>query len=186
MASSLQIQQAAKVLRQGGVIAYPTEAVWGLGCDPHDERAINRLLAIKQRPAEKGLILIAASLEQFAPYLEGLDAEQLAILELSWPGPITFIVPDNGYTPELVRGNHRSVALRVTAHRQTAELCRCFGGPIVSTSANRAGLPAAKWPWQVQRQLAGKLDYQLSGQLGRLNKPTEIRDLLTGKTIRVS
>ena len=181
---ALKVKFAAEVLRAGGVIAYPTEAVWGLGCDPHNQAAVSRLLALKQRDPAKGLILVAADIDQFAPYLDGLAEPQRAVLEKAWPGPYTFLVPDNGYAPKLIKGDFTSVALRVSANKQVATLCRAFGGPIVSTSANLAGVPTPKWPWLVQQQLGKQLDYLLPGHLGHNNKPSEIRDLMTDKVIR--
>lgn len=184
MSYSLKLQTAADTLRGGGVVAYPTEAVWGLGCDPFNHRAIERLLAIKQRDPAKGLILIAASIAQIEPFIIDLNSEQLAQLSSNWPGPYTYLIPANSYVPLLIKGAHSSVALRVSAHRTVVDLCRAFGGPIVSSSANIAGLPAAKWPWQVHRRFATKIDFQLPGVIGAANRPTEIRDLVTDKVIR--
>jgi L-threonylcarbamoyladenylate synthase len=181
---SLNLQTAVDVLHRGGVVAYPTEAVWGLGCDPFNEAAVERLLRIKQRDPAKGLILVAASIQQFEPLLEGLGEQQRQELESHWPGPYTYIVPANCRTPLLIKGKHSGVALRVSAHKPVVALCNAFGGPIVSSSANLAGMPAAKWPWQLQRQLADKLDYLLPGQLGGGNNPSEIRDLISGKILR--
>lgn len=168
----------------GGVIAYPTEAVWGLGCDPHNRQAVSRLLSLKQRKVGKGLILVASSIDQFAPYLEGLNAEQRARLNLPEAAPITWLVPDNHYAPEWVRGDFQSVALRVSAHPVVEQLCNASGGPIVSTSANRSGCPPCKWPWQVQRQWGSQLDWLVHGGLGGASKPSQIRDLLTDKVLR--
>ena len=132
------LDAAVAALRDGGVIAYPTEGVWGLGCDPDNDAAVAQLLRLKQRDPAKGLILIAASIEQFAPWLEGLPPELHAPLVASWPGPNTWLVPDNGRTHALVRGAHECVALRVSDHQGVIALCQAFGGPIVSTSANKA------------------------------------------------
>ena len=179
----LKLDVARRTLLDGGVIAYPTEAVWGLGCDPHNDTAVNKLLEIKQRDASKGLILVAASIEQFTPYLEGLDPLLLARLEQSWPGPVTWLVPDNGTASQRVRGDNSSVALRVSAHKPVVDLCRSFGGPIVSTSANRSSRPTARWPWQLQTQLPA-VDYCLNGPLGNAYRPSEIRDLVSGQLHR--
>lgn len=181
---ALKVKFAADALRAGGVIAYPTEAVWGLGCDPHNRAAVLRLLALKQRDPAKGLILVAADMAQFSPYLKGLSEQQLNQLSQAWPGPYTYIVPNNGFSPPLITGDFNSVALRVSANKQVADLCRAFGGPIVSTSANLAGLPTPKWPWLIQQQLGQSVDFILPGCLGRSAKPSEIRDLISGKIIR--
>jgi L-threonylcarbamoyladenylate synthase len=181
---SLNLQAAVDTLRSGGVVAYPTEAVWGLGCDPLNEAAVERVLRLKQRDSSKGLILIAACIQQFEPYLDELTAQQRQELERHWPGPYTYIVPANNRVTRLIKGEHSGVALRVSAHKPAVDLCKAFGGPIVSSSANLAGLPAAKWPWQVHKQLANQLDYLLPGQLGGGNKPSQIRDLISGKILR--
>jgi L-threonylcarbamoyladenylate synthase len=177
---------AAKLLRDGAVIAYPTEAVWGLGCDPHNREAIARLLRIKGRSADKGLIQVAASIEQIQPALRDLEEPMLRHLRGTWPGPVTWLVPDNGTAQALVRGQFSTVALRVSAHPLVAALCSAFGGPIVSTSANFSGDPAPRWPWQVRRQLGPDLDFVLGGAVGANSKPSEIRDLVSGTIIRAS
>lgn len=184
MSSAFRISAAAQCLKQGGVIAYPTEGVWGLGCDPVNQRAIRRLMAIKQRSPNKGLILIAANVEQFAPYLAGLTKEQFQQVMSYWPGHTTLIVPDNGYASSLLTGDFGSIALRVTQHRPVVELCNTFGGPIVSTSANRAGREACRWPWQIKARLGDDIDYCLGGATAGINKPSQIIDLLSGRVLR--
>ncbi len=100
------LQQAVDALRKGCVIAYPTEGVFGLGCDPDNQTAMLRLLAIKQRPVEKGVILIAASYAQLRPYVDEtqLTAEQLTQVLASWPAPLTWVMPASGDAPGWVRG----------------------------------------------------------------------------------
>ncbi len=181
-----KIQRAAESLWQGGVIAYPTEAVWGLGCAPDNEHAVLKLLTLKNRQQEKGLILVAADIEQFQPYLHGLSAAQQKTLVDSWPGPNTWLVPDNGMAPDYIRGRFDSVALRVSAHPVVAGLCRAFGGPIVSTSANPQGMQPARQAFQVQRYFKGQLDDVTPGCVGKSVKPTQIRDLVSGDVLRAS
>lgn len=181
-----RLRHIARVLHAGGVIAYPTEAVWGLGCDPHNEHAVARLLALKQRPVEKGVILIAADVEQLSPYLRGLPEEKLALLRASWPGPNTWLVPDNGAAPAWITGGRGTLAVRVTAHPLAAALCRAFGGAVVSTSANRAGEVPARSLLQVRQYFGDALDAVLPGSLGGLQNPTRIRDAMTGATCRMA
>ncbi|MDZ7851363.1 MAG: Sua5/YciO/YrdC/YwlC family protein [Halomonas sp.] len=178
------LDEAVVVLHAGGVIAYPTEAVWGLGCDPDDAAALTRLLQLKARDPAKGVILIAASIGQVAPWLEGLSAEQQALLAASWPGPHTWLVPDNGRSHALVRGDHDRVALRVSDHPRVVALCEAFGGPLVSTSANRAGEPPAMCAEEVRAAFGDELDAVLEGPLGGLERPSTIRDLVTGRVLR--
>lgn len=183
VAGSLKIDIARRELAAGGVIAYPTESVWGLGCDPNNRQAVERLLAIKGRAVEKGLILIAANCDQLWPYLQGLDAQQISRLEAPQPWPVTWIIPDNGLTPEWVKGSNKGVAVRVSTNKLVVDLCLAFGGPIISTSANQSGMPTARWPWQLRRQLPD-LDYCVGGRPADPGRPSEIKDLITDKVLR--
>jgi len=115
--------------------------VCGFGCDPDNAAAVLQLLTLKQRDLAKGLLLVAATIEQLEPYLTALSAAQLQRLRSSWPAPLTWLVPNHGVAPDWICGSHSGVALRVSAHPLVAKLCRAFGGPLVSTSANPAGVP---------------------------------------------
>ena len=177
------LRRAAEILHRGGVIAYPTEAVYGLGCDPLNQGAVEHVLAIKQRPVEKGLILIASRFEQLTPYVQPQPPEIRQRLDESWPGPITWLLPARPATPRWLRGDHPSIAVRVTAHPLAAALCEAFGGPIVSTSANPAGRPPARSPLQARIRCPG-VDLIMHGATGPLARPTPIRDAVTGKVLR--
>ena len=179
-----RLRAAARAVRAGGIIAYPTEAVYGLGCDPRDERAVLRLLALKRRPACKGLILIAADFAQIEPFLEPLSPADQSRLAATWPGPHTWLIPARPATPRWLRGRHDTLAVRVTAHPLAAALCRIFGHPLVSTSANLSGRPPARTALAVRRQLGRHLDHILPGPTGGAAKPTEIRELRSGKRVR--
>ncbi len=184
-----RIQRAVHILREGGLIAYPTEGVWGLGCDPHNAAAVQTLLQLKQRPVEKGLILVAASMGQFEPYLCNLTRQQQDTLKKSWPGPNTWLVPANKHVPLWISGGQPTIALRVSAHPIIQALCTQFGGAIVSTSANPAGKKPAQTLFNVQRyfahsRLQGARVTVVPGLLGDNDKPTTIQDLVTGKIIR--
>lgn len=179
------LARAVAVLRSGGIIAYPTEAVWGIGCDPDNEDAVHRILDIKQRPREKGLLLVAADLQQIHSLIEPLTAEKRALLEQSWPGHVTWLVPDpDNLYPDWIKGEHASIAIRVSAHPLVHDLCATFGKPIVSTSANRASEPEIKSRSKVEAQFMDTIDYILDGELGDADSPSSIRDLETGRTIR--
>lgn len=183
MISQWQLDQAAQKIRRGAVIAYPTEAVWGLGCNPYDEPAVRRILQLKQRSASKGLILVAARIEQFASLLRGLDNDRLQLLQQSWPGPNTWLVPHNNLLPDWITGTHQTVALRVSAHPVVEQLClRC--GPLVSTSANPAHRLPATSRLRLEQYFHGQLDLVLAGELGQQAQPSCIRDLLGGQVIR--
>lgn len=181
---SFHLRTARRTLQAGGIVAYPTEAVYGLGCDPLNPHAVMRLLALKQRPWQKGLILIASNREQLEPYLAPVVPDVEEKLAQTWPGPITWLLPALPEVPHWLRGIHDTLAVRVTAHPVAAALCDTFGGPIVSTSANLAGHEPARNPLQVRRGLADSVDYILHGPLGELKQPTEIRDAETGRVIR--
>jgi len=184
--SPFHLRTASRILQAGGIVAYPTEAVYGLGCDPLDPHAVMRLLAIKQRPWQKGLILIASQRHQLEPYLEPLDTRITRKLDDTWPGPVTWLLPARPEVPRWLRGEHATLAVRVTDHPVAAALCEAFGGPIVSTSANLAGHEPARSPLRVQCELGGEVDYILHGPLGELAKPTEIRDAGSGRIIRAA
>jgi L-threonylcarbamoyladenylate synthase len=180
------LHAAAAALRAGGVVAYPTEAVYGLGCDPHDRAAFERVFALKQRPPAQGVLLIAADFAQVEKYIDlaRVPADALARVRASWPGPHTWIFPRAPDVPEWIAGSHAGIALRVTAHPLANALCRAFGGAIVSTSANRHGEPPARTAEAVRAAFGGEVAYILDGAVGGLERPTPIRDAVSGELIR--
>ena len=178
------LAETVDALARGGIIAYPTEAVYGLGCNPADAEAVERLLALKQRPAHKGLILIAADLEALSPWIAALDETLRARVMPTWPGATTWLLPAASDCPTRVRGEHETLAVRITAHPGAAELCRAWGGALVSTSANRSGETPARTAAEVRQGLGDALDALLVGEVGTLAGPTPIRDARTGATLR--
>jgi L-threonylcarbamoyladenylate synthase len=178
------LQQAATVVRQGGVIAYPTEAVYGLGCDPRDEKAVLRLLQIKQRDVAQGLILIGQSLDDFSAFIQPLKDDIRDKLQASWPGPVSWLVPVSPGCPKWLCGEHETLAIRVTAHQQTRALCATAQMPLVSTSANRSGQAPATTAAEVQQQLGDDVDYILAGATDGQERPCQIRDSESEKIIR--
>ena len=186
MSTPLTANEPPDALRGGGVVAYPTEAVWGLGCDPFDEVAVVRLLAIKQRPVDKGVILIAGARSQFDGLLDwdALTGAQRDAVLATWPGPNTWIVPTTSRVPRWITGAHDGVAVRVSAHPDVVALCEAFGGPLVSTSANLAGEPPAFTRDALDPRVIARLDGVTSGETGGLASPTAIRDARTGAHIR--
>ncbi len=179
------LAKAVDALRNGGIVAYPTEAVFGLGCDPADHDAFQRLFALKQRPPTQGVLLIGADFDQVAPYVD-LAATPAAAIErarASWPGPSTWVFPRAATVPSWIAGAHAGIALRVTAHTPAAALCRAFGGALVSTSANRHGEPPARTAEDVRRAFGEDLPI-LNGNVGGLERPTPIRDAISGAMLR--
>ncbi|WP_166268840.1 L-threonylcarbamoyladenylate synthase [Marinobacter caseinilyticus] len=178
-------RQLRHTIKAGGVIAYPTEGVWGLGCDPWNPAAVERLLALKQRPEHKGLILVAASVQQIQFLLTPLNDAQRNQAIQYWPGPVTCLLPDvAGQIPAQVRGAHSSIAVRVSAHPLVQALCDAVGHPLVSTSCNPAGRQPARHPWQVRGYFGAGIDQLIAGALGGQNKPSQIVDIATGRWLR--
>jgi L-threonylcarbamoyladenylate synthase len=182
--SRLHLDLACHALAAGGVVAYPTEAVWGLGCEPLNHHACEKVLALKRRAPKKGFILIASEFAQLAPYIKAVPAAWLKPALKSWPGAATWLVPAAGWLPEMLTGGAPTLAVRVTAHPVASALCRAYGGPIVSTSANRSGHAPARTALNVQRAFGARVDYVLHGDTGGAARPTPIRDLATGKLVR--
>jgi L-threonylcarbamoyladenylate synthase len=183
---SLDPASAAAALRRGELVVYPTEAVWGLGCDPFDAAALRRLLTLKQRPEAKGMILIGAGLDQFDGLidLDLLPVTRRTAVLASWPGPNTWTVPCTPGVPPALRGEHATLAVRISAHPDVIALCRAFGGPLVSTSANPSGAPPPRRREQLDPAILAGVSGLLDGETGGLERPTPIRDALTGDVLR--
>ncbi len=178
------LRRAARVVRLGGIIAYPTESVYGLGCDPLNPLAVRQLLGIKNRSEKKGLILISDCYERLRPFLQELSMKRLALVKQSWPGPVTWLIPAACDVPSWLRGQHKTLAVRVTAHPTAAALCRAAGTPLVSTSANLSHHPPARTPLEVRLRCGNQVDFILHGETGGLTRPTQIRDVLTERVVR--
>lgn len=179
---SLAIDRAANILLGGGVIAYPTEGVFGLGCMPDDEAALARLLAIKNRDAAKGLILIASSVSELDGWILRRDLDILPPPDAS--RPVTWIAAPGPNVTPLLRGAHRSIAVRITSHPVAASLCMALQSPLVSTSANRSGRPVVRNRIQLQREFRRLVDYIVPGDCGPARGPSEIRRLDDGHVLR--
>ena len=182
--SHWQLHTAARWIRTGGVIAYPTEAVFGLGCDPANRNAVQRLLALKNRCWRKGLILIASEQRQLQPWLEKIPDCGSRQLDKSWPGPITWLLPAARDCPNWLSGEHDTLAVRVTAHPLVRQLCDILDGAIVSTSANISGQRPARSVLDIRLRFGTRIDFVLPGALGGQRQTTEIRDLASGRWIR--
>tara|TARA_B100001093_G_scaffold225714_1_gene216302 strand:+ start:4139 stop:4690 length:552 start_codon:yes stop_codon:yes gene_type:complete len=177
------LEFAAETIERQGVIAYPTEGVWGLGCDPYSERAVHKLLTLKKRPVDKGLLLVATHIGQFDPFLEGLERKYYEELDRAWPGPTSYLVPDNGFAPRWIIGTHKTLGLRISDHSVIKALCE-LTGPLVSTSANISGSLPMSSAEEIKRVFSKEIDYVLHGELGKLGRPTQIKNILTGKVLR--
>ena len=178
----MALHRAGRIVRAGGVVAYPTEGVFGFGCRPDNVSAVLRILDIKDRSARQGLLLIAADLDQFDGLLD-LPAD-IPDLTSSASDPVTWIVPASDAVPTWIRGQHDSVGIRITAHPVAAALCRVAGMPIVSTSANVAGRPPARNAFVLRRQFRQLVDCIVPGRCGPARGPSQIRELVTGRLLR--
>jgi L-threonylcarbamoyladenylate synthase len=177
-------RHAARVIRAGGVVAYPTEGVWGLGCDPLEVEAFSRILIAKERPLSMGVILLAGDRRQLDPWIEPPGPDLEAKLAQTWPGPVTWILPARPWVPSWITGGRDTLAARVTAHPVAGALSLEAGTPIVSTSANRSGRRPARNAVQVRRWLGEDVDFILGGATGGLDGPTPILDGRTGEALR--
>lgn len=171
-------------LKRGGLIAYPTEYCYGLGCYPHHAKALQTLLHLKKRPQHKGLIVIGARLPQFSSLLQHLPQSQQQYLEQTWPAAKTFILPARHIVLPTLRGKGRTqLAVRVPAHEPARQLCRQAGSPLVSTSCNRAKNRPCKTERQARR-LFGKQVWVIGGLVGKRKRPSELIDLSQNKVLR--
>lgn len=182
MATTQNIRYAVKVLEEGGVIAYPTEGVFGLGCLPGDVDAVARILEMKRRDPEMGLVVIISDPAQLEDWTD-LPPSELK-LDSSDENPVTWIVPATEAVPPWIRGRHTSVAVRQTTHPVARALCAAAGSPIVSTSANVSGRPPVRNALVLRRVFGAKVDYVVPGDCGPAAGPSEIRDIRTGKVLR--
>jgi len=180
----LDTSGAVKQLHKGKIIAYPTEAVYGLGCDPLKESAIRTLLKLKTRSESAGFVLIASNFAQLQPWVAEVDPDLINKAMHSWPGPVTWLFPRAAHVPDFVAGDHKTIAVRITAHEPSRALCEEFGSALISSSANTHAAKPARSVTEVEDYFGNQLGGILAGRLGAATQPSEIRDLLTGNIIR--
>ena len=183
MTSSLRLKHAAACVREGGVVACPAEAVWGLSCDPWNQDAVEQLCALKQRPISKGVIVASGDVADFVPLLDGLTVKQRETVLASWPGPVTWLVPHRDFFPYWVTGESTEVAIRVTSAPMLSKLCRELDGPVVTTSANWAGAQPAKHAFQVVRYFGAGV-VMVPGTVNLQGRPSTIKRATTGEVMR--
>ena len=169
------IEQAVATVKQGGILIYPTECVFGMGCDYNNETSVNRLLQLKQRPVEKGLILVASHIQQRADLARALK---------TWPGHHTWVFPATKRVPQWITGQFDTLAVRISSHPTVKSLCDALGQPLVSTSANLSGQPPADSCQKLSLIWGNEVDYYLSLPLGGKSKPSSIRLASNGAQIR--
>ena len=181
MLITANIDDVIQPFKKGAIIAYPTEAIYGLGCDPDNKKAVKRLLAIKQRPLHKGLILVASDISQVKKYLKPLSEAQLALTK---PSGTTYLFPAKKSTPTWLKGEFDSLAVRFSAFPLLQELCTKLDSAIVSTSANISGQQPTRTSEEVLAQLGGEINVILRGKVGDSQKPSVIRDSISDQIIR--
>lgn len=181
MITTTKPKEITSIFKQGGIFAYPTEAVYGLGCDPENQETVLRLLAIKNRPINKGLILVASNISQVEKYLKPLSKLQRLCTK---PSKTTYIYPALSSAPKWLTGDFDSLAVRISQHPIVRDLCESFDSALVSTSANVSGQEPAKTAKEVSEQFADQLDAIIDGNIGDLLTPTAIRDSISGEIIR--
>jgi L-threonylcarbamoyladenylate synthase len=170
-------------LKRGGIIAYPTESCFGLGCDPRNPRALRRLVRLKRRDTAKGMLLIADKLRRLQPYLQPLAPDDRARMLRTWPGPVTWVVPASSSCHPLLTGGRGTIGVRVTAHREAAQLCRGLGTALVSTSANKSGRRATRTAAECGRIFGARVRV-IPGRIGARKRPSTLIDLATGTILR--
>jgi len=180
---SFHIRKAARVLNAGGVIAYPTEGVYGLGCLPQLNQSVERILEMKKRSVKAGLILVVAEREQLAGWIEPTRKERKN-MRARMPYPVTWIVTAGVLAPSWITGGRTTIAVRISSHPIVAELCRTTDSPLVSTSANRSGKAPADSAFAVRRTFKSELDYILNGATLGLSGASEIRIAAINKVLR--
>lgn len=178
------LESVAQIIKGGGVIAYPTEAVFGFGCDPDNLDALDKILKLKARSPHKGMIIIASEWEQVSKYTLAIPEHLWPKVKETWPGPFTWIFPASKLAPSLLTGGTGKIAIRISAHPIVRALCNHLGSPLVSTSANRSGESPIRDDSVLRRVYHGQVDFIVPGVCGNLSNPTTITDVLTGERIR--
>jgi L-threonylcarbamoyladenylate synthase len=157
------IERAVEVLRAGGLVAFPTETVYGLGADAGNPQAVRKIYLAKGRPRNHPLIVHIAEARQLTDWAARLPPQAIRLAERYWPGPLTLILERAAHVHDAVTGGQATIALRVPSHPVAQALLTAFGGGVAAPSANRYGRLSATTAEHVRRELAGSVDYVLDG-----------------------
>jgi L-threonylcarbamoyladenylate synthase len=179
-----QIKIAVQAIKSGKIIVYPTESVYGLGCDPFNESAVMQLLSLKRRSPRQGLIIIASHIRQVLPLIKPIEANDLARALKTWPGHNTWVFPKSNLVPYWISGEFDSIAVRVSKHPIVVQLCEKLNMPLVSTSANRTNQAELISIKSIKQVFGDKIQHYLEAPVGEEEKPSPIRDAHTLKIIR--
>lgn len=170
-------------IKAGGLIAYPTESCFGIGCNPFNRKAINRIIKIKKRDKNKGMIVVAGKIGHLDRLIKPLSNNDFEYLNCFWPGHYSFILPTKRNVPVNLTGKHNKIAVRVSSHKLIQQLCSYLAIPLVSTSANKSGFRSIKNNKECLKQF-GKSILILPGNIGFAKNPSTIIDLVTKQVIR--
>ncbi len=184
MSIAQQVEQGVNAIKSGGIIAYPTESVYGLGCNPFYQEAVMKILQLKGRLQEKGLIVIASHVQQILPLIKPIAPNDLARALKTWPGHQTWIFPKSPLVPPWISGAFDTIAVRVSAHPIVKQLCDSLNMPLVSTSANHANQEALCSIKDIKMQFGDKIDAFINAPLGKHSKPSKITVAHTLKQLR--
>jgi L-threonylcarbamoyladenylate synthase len=157
------VDRALRVLRAGGLVAIPTETVYGLAADASNPDAVRRIFAVKGRPASHPLIVHIAAAEQLADWAATIPSSAAVLADACWPGPLTLLVPRAHRVLDVVTGGRPTIGVRVPAHPVTLELLARFGGGLAAPSANRFGLVSPTTADHVRADLGDDVDFVLDG-----------------------
>jgi len=157
------IHQAALIIRQGGVAAYPTESFYGLGVDPAREDAVNRVFQMKEREKNRPILILIPSIESLDSYVTHVSVAAHALIDAFWPGGLTLVFDASDRVPKTVTAGTGKIGIRLSSHPVAASLVRILGAPITSTSANLSGKGACRSGEEVLQQFGKKVDIVLDG-----------------------
>ncbi len=178
------VSKACEVIRAGGLLVYPTESVYGIGCNPNNTTALKKLLNLKKRSPEKGFILVASDFSMFKDFVKPLPKDTLERIKKHWSEPVSWVVPAVDHCPKLLTGNRNTLAIRVSAYPFIQAMCKQLGHAITSTSANISGSDPITQVNGLIAEFANDVDYIVPLSLEKQNSPTPLFDALSGKRLR--
>ncbi len=177
------INQAADIIKNGGLIAYPTETVYGLGADPHNAEAIQKIFTAKGRAEDKGIILLIRGVDDLSTLVHTVYPTAQILIEVFWPGPLTLVFRANRDLSPALLGGRDTIALRHSSSLVASRLLFALGGPLTSTSANRSAEPPARSACEVENALGDHLDLILDGGPSDTTLPSTLVDVSSDRVI---
>ena len=170
------LKQAVRILKNSGIVIFPTDTAFGIGCRIDDEKAIKRLFEVRKRPESQATPVLFESIGEVSEYVSQIPPKALSLMEKYWPGALTIILSaKTRKIPRLVRGGGQTIGVRIPNHSITLEMIRRVGVPILGPSANFHGKPAPFRLEDLDKNLTSKVDYVLAGET-KLRKPSTVID----------